>query len=217
MSKLTLPLLGVGGAGIASAGGYMIFSEKGDTHTKKPETFRSKYAPAILGVEDKLWDSKFTSFKQSGNPKHPTLASAKSKSSPTEDSGAKDLYKRGCQEIYDSVWEGSSYFDDFKSYCAKTVKEGIGNSKTWISEEATTKGKWDTKLTSLKTHNQTQNKVLDKKLEDLKIQISSLTEDKLEEKHRKLLKEWCSSSQGEIFMGNGDPIVTHSTLYCVEP
>ncbi|CBY92818.1 hypothetical protein HF1_08100 [Mycoplasma haemofelis str. Langford 1] len=215
MSKLTLPLLGVGGAGIASAGGYMIFSEKGYTQTKKSETFRSRYAPAILGVEDKLWDSKFTSFKQSGNPKHPTLASAKSKSSSAEDSEAKDLYKRGCQEIYDSAWEDSSYFDDFKSYCVKTVKEGIGDSKTWINEETTNKGKWDTKLTSLKTHNQTQNKVLDKKLEDLKTQLSNISE--FQESHRKLLKEWCSSSQGEIFMGNGDPIVTHSTLYCVEP
>ncbi|AEW45511.1 hypothetical protein MHC_03255 [Mycoplasma haemocanis str. Illinois] len=210
-SKFLIPsvVLASGGIGAAGVGGYMAW-------TKGKETFRNKYSKAILADSDSLWDTKFASFKKDGKPKHPTLISAKSKDSSSGDNTAKELYKQGCQEIYDSDWNNSSYFDDFKSYCAKTVKEGIENSKKWISEETTNKGKWDTKLTNLKTHNPSQNKTLDQKLEALKTQLSNIAESSFQEGHRKLLKEWCESSQGEIFMGNDDFKTIHSSLYCVE-
>ncbi|CBY92850.1 hypothetical protein HF1_08420 [Mycoplasma haemofelis str. Langford 1] len=167
MSKFALPLMGLGGA----AGGYMIFG-KGDKAPEE-ESFRSRYSHAILQDNDGLWATKLTTLKGEGSPVHQKLIDAKAKAADAEQQ-AKSLLIEGCREIYDSKLSGSLHENDFKSYCSRTIKDGIQG--TWITESHTVTGsntnKWNQKLTSLKDHNEESGKVLDSKLKELKGQLS---------------------------------------------
>ncbi|AEG73137.1 hypothetical protein MHF_0875 [Mycoplasma haemofelis Ohio2] len=215
MSKLLLPALGLGGASVAAAGSYAFLSEKKDPVIQKEETFRSKYSQAILESTSNLWDTKFTSLKDGSKPSHPTLILAKDKSGKTEtESEAKALHKQGCQTIYESKINDTTYLSDFQTYCAKNLKDAI--TKTWIADANTESGKWNTKLGSLKDHNSKTNLALDDKLTTLKGQLSKVSGNSWTDEHRKSLKDWCDESQKSIFMGENDGSFKHAQLYCVE-
>ncbi|CBY92802.1 hypothetical protein HF1_07940 [Mycoplasma haemofelis str. Langford 1] len=212
MGKFLLPAAGIGGAGAAGVGGYMIFKDK----PVQPETtFRTHYSEAILKDNDALWDSKFTTLKDNGQPAHQKLAAAKTKfSSNAADEEAKRLHKEGCQDIYDSKLEKSNYLEDFKKYCSKTIKDGV--TGTWITQASTETAKWNPQLTKLKSHDNSKNQALDSTLKVLKEQLSTGAETQWDNDKRNALKQWCDGIQGEIFMGSSDSKFTHAQLYCVE-
>ncbi|CBY92804.1 hypothetical protein HF1_07960 [Mycoplasma haemofelis str. Langford 1] len=218
MSKLMLPLAGIGGASAAGLGGYMLMkgNEKAPA-IQKEETFRTKYSQAILGDTDDLWNTKFDTLKGTGQPSHQKLKDAKTKSGVSgPETEAKELHKQGCREIYDSEIKSSLYLTDFQTYCSKTIKDAIDKSKNWISSEAgSTTGDWDSQLTQLKSHDETNKGALDSKLKTL---VDKLKQDShsVDEADRKAIKEWCDSTQKEIFMGESDHRFSHSQLYCIK-
>ncbi|CBY92898.1 hypothetical protein HF1_08900 [Mycoplasma haemofelis str. Langford 1] len=218
MSKLVLPLAGIGGASVAAAGGYMVFGRDNKSITPKvEETFKSKYSQAILSDNSDLWASKLEALKGNGNPVHQKLAEAKKKAQSetkgAEPSQAKQLLIDGCKEIYESKLKDSPYAQDFKSYCAKTIKDGI--TGTWLAGGHTGSGtKWDQGLTNLKSQN---NDNLDSLLKDLKGKLPSDSgTTTFDDSHRQSLKDWCETSQKEIFMGETDPRFINSKSYCLE-
>ncbi|AEG73196.1 hypothetical protein HF1_08600 [Mycoplasma haemofelis str. Langford 1] len=208
MSKFVLPMMGVGGASAAAAGGYMLLKENNHPQVQKEETFNSKYSKAILEESSDLWESKFQALKESNSLKHPTLKKAKEKE-------AKDLHKQGCREIYASPLNDSPYLEDFKTYCAKNIKDAMDKAKTWISQDESDTTHWNPKLKNLKEHDSNKNKTLSKGLEDLKASLSGVTGEAWTEDHRQKLKDWCDASQTEIFIGEGDSQFEHSKLYCL--
>ncbi|AEG72795.1 hypothetical protein MHF_0523 [Mycoplasma haemofelis Ohio2] len=138
--------LGAGGAGI---GGFLLLLLK-----PSEITFSQKYKSALLDLSENskdtsLWNSKFESLKGK-NPVHEKLKEAVGKVTSSLEE-AKSLHKQGCKAIYGaSVESGKNYFNDFKSYCSKTVKEGT--SGTWISGAKTVTTDWNPSLTSLHGH-----------------------------------------------------------------
>ncbi|CBY92905.1 hypothetical protein HF1_08970 [Mycoplasma haemofelis str. Langford 1] len=215
MSKLSLPMLGLGGLGAAGLGGYSLLKGKNNP-AQKEETFGFRYSKALLRKESNLWDSKFNLLKEGTEPSHPTLKSARTKAtSGGNDQEAKELHKKGCQEIYDSNLKNTSYLNDFKSYCAKNLKDEMGSSKKWISEGASDTTKWNAKLKSLLTHDEAKNHVLDISLASLKKTLTGEDSTWGDEK-RKSLKEWCDASQKEIFEGKEDSRFVQADLYCIE-
>ncbi|AEW45504.1 hypothetical protein MHC_03220 [Mycoplasma haemocanis str. Illinois] len=211
MNKLLLSAAGIGGVGAAGLGGY-IFSRGKSTPTER--TFRTHYFAAILQDNDSIWDSKFKSLKDNGQPTHPKLAAAKTKfSSNAADEEAKLLQKEACREIYDSKLKESNYLSDFKKYCSKTIKDGV--TGTWIAEESTDTNKWNPQLTKLKDHNASINKELDSTLRTLKEQLASGSDTQWDVNKRNTLKQWCDSIQGWIFRGNSDSKFIQAQLYCV--
>ncbi|CBY92899.1 hypothetical protein HF1_08910 [Mycoplasma haemofelis str. Langford 1] len=215
MSKLLLPALGLGGASAAAAGGYALFSGRDNPSLPQEETFRTKYAKAILQDSDNLWDSKFTSLEQGNQHTHPKLAQAKTQSSSNKET-AKALHKQACQEIYNSKVEGTTYLSDFQSYCSKNFKDAIISSKKWVTDENTKKEKWDPKLTALKTHDTNQKGELDGSLSSLKETLSKVSNSSWEDSHRQSLKQWCDESRKAIFMGEEDKKFIQVGLYCIE-
>ncbi|AEW45544.1 hypothetical protein MHC_03420 [Mycoplasma haemocanis str. Illinois] len=215
MSKLTLPLIGLGGASTAAVGGYMFFI-RGEKSTVE-KTFRSTYSQAILKENDNLWSTKLAALRSEGNPIHKTLIDAKAKVTTSEQQ-AKSLLVEGCRKIYDSKLSDSLYEKDFKTYCSKTIKDVIQG--TWISEAHDGSGshtKWNQKLTSLKEHAEATKGVLSKGLQTLKGQLSSeASSTNWDDAKRKVLKDWCDASKKEIFMGETDSRVLNSKSYCLE-
>ncbi|AEG73124.1 hypothetical protein MHF_0860 [Mycoplasma haemofelis Ohio2] len=212
MSKLLLPLAGLGSATAAGVGGYML--AKGNNESTE-KTFRSEYSLAVLGDTNSLWDSKFEALKNSNQstPIQPELISAKAKFAvQTSHEEAKRLQKEGCRKIYDSKIEGTAYLQDFQKYCSKTIKDGI--SEAWITQEKSDSQKWDPKLTKLKTHNDSENGELDATLKNLKSQLSGGTNNNWNDDKREVLKGWCDGVKGEIFIGDKDPKFIHAKLYC---
>ncbi|AEG73128.1 hypothetical protein MHF_0864 [Mycoplasma haemofelis Ohio2] len=211
----TLSLAGVGGLGASGLGGYFLLrnQENEIPYIKAGDTFKNRYSQAILEEGSELWESKFNALRQGAEPTHPTLIKAKAQVTPKEQD-AKDLHKQGCQEIYESELQNSPHFQDFKTYCARNLKDGMGSSKSWITEDKSGT-KWNAKLTSLKSHDEGSNQALDSTLKNLKDSLpesnSSWDDNKREE-----LKNWCDDAQKEIFMGEGDPWFVHAGLYCVE-
>ncbi|AEG73186.1 hypothetical protein HF1_08490 [Mycoplasma haemofelis str. Langford 1] len=214
MSKSALPFFGVGGLGAASMGGYMFL--KGERmqpiQTQQEVTFKSRYAKAILEEGSALWNTKFEALKGGSEPIHSVLKEAKSKASK-EGEEAKNLHKKGCLEIYASNLKEISYLEDFKTYCARNIKDQVGNSKTWISGGEDNGSPWNAQLTKLKDHSKTNNSPLDKTLGDLK---NSLTGESTswDKDKRKVLKDWCDASQKEIFEGDTNFRFVHVGLYC---
>nr|WP_052663340.1 hypothetical protein [Mycoplasma haemofelis] len=210
-SKYVMPsvALASGGAGAAGVGGYIAL-------TKDKETFRSKYSKAILGEKDSLWDTKFEALKGNGTPVNKKLLDAKSKHS-SDANAAKALHKQGCSEIYNSLVAESTYLEDFKSYCAKTIKDGISKPETWISQEETqNNGKWDPKLTALKDHDEKKLGSLDETLKALKNKLTSGSTSSWDADKRNGLKNWCKGIGGEIFEGEESVKFSHAKLYCTD-
>ncbi|AEW45585.1 hypothetical protein MHC_03625 [Mycoplasma haemocanis str. Illinois] len=213
MNKLLFSALGLGGISAASAVGYILIREKDKPISKQEETFKTKYAKAILKDSDNLWDSKFGNLKSGDQPSHPTLAQAKTQSSSNQET-AKSLHKQGCQEIYNSKIEGTTYLNDFQTYCAKNFKDATASSKQWISDEHSQKEKWDPKLTSLNTRETNQKGKLDVGLSTLKETLSKVSNSTWEDSHRQSLKQWCDESQKSIFNGEEDEKFIQAGLYC---
>ncbi|AEW45584.1 hypothetical protein MHC_03620 [Mycoplasma haemocanis str. Illinois] len=217
MGKLLLPLAGIGGISAAAVGGYIVFGRDNKAiSTMKEATFKSKYSQAILPNESNLWASKLEALKGDGNPIHKKLEEAKKKAQ-TETGGtsqpqAKQLLMDGCKAIYDSQLKDSPYEKDFKSYCSKTIKDGI--TGTLLAGGHTGSGtKWDQGLTNLKDKS---NEKLDSALRDLKGKLTSGSRTTFDDSQRQSLKNWCEASQKEIFMGETDSRFINSKLYCVE-
>ncbi|AEW45590.1 hypothetical protein MHC_03650 [Mycoplasma haemocanis str. Illinois] len=217
MSKLLLPALGIGGLSAVGFGGYSLLKGR-DNLSQKEETFKSIYAKALLEKGNSLWDSKFNSLKTGEEPAHPILKNAKTKATASTGSNeqeAKELHQQGCQEIYDSNLKNTSYFNDFKTYCAKNLKDEMGSSKKWISEGESDTGKWNNKLKSLSTHDEAKNQILDSYLASLKGTLTGQDSSWGDEK-RKSLKDWCDDSQKEIFTGKEDSRFVQADLYCID-
>ncbi|AEG73175.1 hypothetical protein HF1_08380 [Mycoplasma haemofelis str. Langford 1] len=214
MNKLLLPLAGLGGAGAAGLGSYMLLKDKEEGNTTKQEaTFRDKYSQAILNNESSLWTSKFTILKDGGQPKHPKLQQAKTKFTvKSDDSDAQSLHKDGCKEIYDSKVEESIYFQDFKKYCSKNVGDGV--TEAWITVDKKDSSKWDPKLNKLKNHNEANQGALDDVLKSLREKLTSGSQSTWDEGKRGELKQWCDGVKSEIFMGDADIKFANSKLYC---
>ncbi|CBY92894.1 hypothetical protein HF1_08860 [Mycoplasma haemofelis str. Langford 1] len=213
MSKLALPLVGLGGAGAAGLGGYTLF--KKFEETPKEQTFQDKYSHAILTAEDSLWTTKFKDLKDGSKPAHSKLVEAQTKFKTSDsDPEAQRLQKEGCQEIYNFPIKDSNYLQDFQKYCAKLIGNGVAG--TWIVADNTNSSKWDAKLNSLKAHDESQNGSLDEALEALKGKLNAASESGLDNNKRGELKKWCDSVKGEIFIGDKDSRLTHAKLYCVE-
>nr|WP_014272644.1 hypothetical protein [Mycoplasma haemocanis] len=209
MSKLVLPLVGIGGVGVAGLGGYSLLKKSWET--PKEQTFKDKYSHAILASGDDLWATKFKDLKDGSNPTHSRLLEAQTKfKSNDSDENAKLLQKEGCEDIYNSKLEGSNYLQDFRKYCAKLVSNAVKG--TWIVDDTANSGKWDTKLNSLKTHNGS----LDTSLETLKGKLNANSGANVDANKRGELKNWCDGIKGEIFMGDKDIKFTQAQLYCVE-
>ncbi|AEW45497.1 hypothetical protein MHC_03185 [Mycoplasma haemocanis str. Illinois] len=215
MNKIALPLVGISGLGASSVGGYLLFRNKWNEtpYVKKENTFRNRYSQATLEEESELWESKFNSFQNGATPTHPTLIKAKNQVT-TKAQNAKDLHKLGCKEIYESEIHNSPYFQDFKSYCSRTIKDGMGSTKNWISAGKEDGSKWNPKLTNLKTHKTEDHHTLDSTLENLKNSLTG-TDANWDNEKREALKNWCDGIQKEIFMGDKSPEFIHAGLYCV--
>ncbi|AEG73226.1 hypothetical protein MHF_0971 [Mycoplasma haemofelis Ohio2] len=214
MSKLLLPALGLGGASAAAAGGYALFSGRDNPSLPQEETFRTKYAKAILQDSDSLWDSKFTSLERGNQHTHPKLAQAKTQSSSNKET-TKALHKQACREIYNSKVEGTTYLSDFQSYCSKNFKDATTSSKQWIADGHNQTEKWNPKLTALSTLGEDQKGQLDGDLKTLKETLSKVSNSSWEDSHRQSLKQWCDESQKAIFMGEEDEKFIQVGLYTV--
>ncbi|AEG73199.1 hypothetical protein HF1_08630 [Mycoplasma haemofelis str. Langford 1] len=207
MSKLILPTLGLGGAGAAGFGAYMLIPRDAEI------TFAVKYKNAILNPtgDESLWNSKFTSLNGK-TVKHLKLQSAVTQHSSNSEN-AKALHKEACKDIYNSPFENSDYQKDFQDYCARNLKDEIGSK--WITEE---KGgsKWTARLTSLKSHSES-NGELDDTLKGIKTSISNDNNNTFDDTKRENLKNWCTSAGAEIFNSTEDARFKLVKLYCSEP
>ncbi|CBY92330.1 hypothetical protein HF1_03220 [Mycoplasma haemofelis str. Langford 1] len=214
MSKSLALSLGGLGAGAAGVGGLLTFKP-----WETQETFATKYKHALLDTskDSDSWNNKYTALKQA-TPKHPKLLKAvsESKKSPSpNDAEAKKLMREGCKAIYESPHEKSEYLNDFKKYCSKTNQEASTNT-TWNTDNVTTSGsgtnKWDTSLTSLKSHNFSQKGNLVEALVKLKEDIKE--KSTFEQTHRERLKNWCDKVKTETFMGSDSLEFKNQDLYC---
>ncbi|AEG72801.1 hypothetical protein MHF_0529 [Mycoplasma haemofelis Ohio2] len=187
MSKLAALILGIAGTAGTAGLGFLIAKNQKD-ETKK---IKNNYPHAILTFSNNEgWNSKFQ-LLNSKETTHPTLKKAKAQFSNTSQS--QELYKKGCNEIYDS--EGTQYLDDFKTFCSKTNKDAITGS--WISDAASVNTNWDKKLTSLKERNSGLSS------EFLEVQ-SSLGSGSFDETARGKIKKACDDSHSEIYLGPND-------------
>ncbi|AEW45515.1 hypothetical protein MHC_03275 [Mycoplasma haemocanis str. Illinois] len=214
-SKFLIPSVVLAGSAVG-AGGYLLFSNQGKEHVKtnRPETFRSRYSKSILSEGDNLWDTKFEALKNNETPANQKLLDAKLKHT-SDTNAAKKLHKQGCREIYDSPIKESIHLKDFKTYCAKTIKDGITKPETWISQEDTKNtGKWDPKLTALKDHTDQKSGSLDESLATLKNKLSSGSTRSWNESERNELKNWCKTVEGEVFEGEENIKFANAKLYC---
>ncbi|AEW45545.1 hypothetical protein MHC_03425 [Mycoplasma haemocanis str. Illinois] len=209
MSKVLFSLLGTS---VTAVVGYILFKNNSTSNPEK--TFKNQYPEAILKAESNLWNSKFKSLKDGGQPTHATLALAKSKIG-NDETEAKTLHRRGCEEIYNSKFKETAYLNDFQLYCSKNLKDVITTPKTWITDDNTKGNKWDSKLTSLSTHD-TQQGELDESLSALKTTLSQLSQKTWTNEHRKNLKDWCDAAQTSIFSGDKELKFIHAGLYCME-
>ncbi|CBY92897.1 hypothetical protein HF1_08890 [Mycoplasma haemofelis str. Langford 1] len=214
-----------GGTATAVGGGVLVSKSSlfqdtpSPTTSQQKETFRQKYSSAILGSEDALWETKFSGLSGNAQPTHEKLKEAKTKHTSHSDE-AKTLHKEGCQAIYDSEWEGSSYLNDFKSYCSKTVADAMKDVGTWIDQEGSVDGKWNTKLTNLSKHDENQDGALNDTLKNLKTSLtptpSAGTSSNWDANKRTTLNNWCKEVKVSVFMGDADTQFKHAKLYCVE-
>ncbi|AEG73224.1 hypothetical protein MHF_0969 [Mycoplasma haemofelis Ohio2] len=212
-----------GGTATAVGGGVLVSKSSlfpdtpSPTTSQQKETFRQKYSSAILRSEDALWETKFSGLSGNAQPTHEKLKEAKTKHT-SHSNEAKTLHKEGCQAIYDSEWEGSSYLNDFKSYCSKTITDAMKDIGTWIEQESSKGDKWDPKLTNLSKHDENQNGVLSSALKGLKAKLtpSSGTSSNRDEEKRTSLNNWCKEAKVSVFLGEEDTQFKHAKLYCVE-
>ncbi|AEW45429.1 hypothetical protein MHC_02835 [Mycoplasma haemocanis str. Illinois] len=205
MNKL-IPIATVGGIGVVGGGGYSLW------HFNKKITFADKYKNSLLKLEksDSIFTAKFTSL-QNKTPKHPKLSEAARRFSETEI--AKDLHIEGCKDIYSSSADSSEYFDDFKQYCARAIKDVISNI---ISAEKSDSGKWNPKLTLLRSHSESKDGKLDDKLDTLKksLPVASTGTDNFDDNKREILKQWCDEIKESLFIPNEEILLKQFKLYC---
>ncbi|CBY92489.1 hypothetical protein HF1_04810 [Mycoplasma haemofelis str. Langford 1] len=188
MNKAALIGTGALGAGGTGIGGFFLLKPSGSEIT-----FSQKYKSALLDLSESskdtsLWNSKFESLKEK-NPIHKKLQEAVGKvtSSPEE---AKSLHKQGCKAIYGaSVESGKNYFNDFKSYCSKTVKEGTAGA--WISGAKTVTTDWNPSLTSLHGHQGELHS-------DFETVKKTLTPSAFDDDQREKLRALCETIGGEL-------------------
>ncbi|AEW45226.1 hypothetical protein MHC_01800 [Mycoplasma haemocanis str. Illinois] len=195
MNKSVLLSLGVVGAGGAGIGGFLAF--RPSSSKEAVTTFATKYKSAILNFKDNspdtsLWNAKFKSLSGK-QPTNERLKDAASKVSTSENE-AKNLYKQGCEEIYSHSIKDQTYFNDFKNYCSKTVKEGLKGE--WINGAKGAADDWKPSLTALKEYESKTKGPLHKDFEEIK---KSLTSADFTDDQRGKLKALCDIIGTEIF------------------
>ncbi|CBY92740.1 hypothetical protein HF1_07320 [Mycoplasma haemofelis str. Langford 1] len=205
MNKL-IPITTAGGLGAAGVGGYSLWQ------LNQKVTFAEQYKNSLLKLEktDSILTFKFTGL-QNKTPKHPKLSEAARRFSETEI--AKDLHVEGCEDIYSSPVDSSEYFDDFKQYCSKAIKDVVSNI---IAVEKTDTGKWNPKLTLLRSHSESENGKLDDKLDALKklLPASSSGSDNFDDNKRESLKQWCDGIKETLFISDEEIPLKQFKLYC---
>ncbi|AEG72797.1 hypothetical protein HF1_04830 [Mycoplasma haemofelis str. Langford 1] len=198
MSKLAMLMLGVAGTTGTAGLGFLIAKNQKDESQK----LRSKYPHALLTLDsDSSWSDKFNLLKTK-TPSHPILKQAKTQFSNTQQS--QSLYKKGCNAIYDS--EGTQYLEDFKTFCAKTNKDGI--TGTWIKGGADVNTKWDEKLTNLK---KSTDKLSSRFLE---VQ-QSLSSDSFNDEMRTNIQKACDNANSEIYLGSESVETRNIKNFCL--
>ncbi|CBY92407.1 hypothetical protein HF1_03990 [Mycoplasma haemofelis str. Langford 1] len=212
MSKLIPASLGALGAGGLGVGGLMVLKP---WQSESVVTFKDKYSQALLDdkVDATIWTKKYEELKKT-TPNHPKLVEAFEKTkAPADEARAKELLKEGCLAIYSLPVENSKHFSDFKSFCSKTNAD-VSENKDWISEAVSNnKNKWDTALTSLKSHDKGE---LDRELAKLKAGIQNNSETFPEDK-KTLLKGWCDSAKSSIFEGRDSVVFKNQESFCKVP
>ncbi|AEW45287.1 hypothetical protein MHC_02105 [Mycoplasma haemocanis str. Illinois] len=206
MGKLAFSAIGTLGVGAAGTGGFFLLKE-----LKTPKAkFKDRYSHALITDTDNLWDSKFSLLKAANpEPKHPQLLQAlRDSKESSKESGAKELMKRVCVAMYEEEIK-VDYVKDFEKYCVKNNKDV---SKIAWNDEANSSSKWDSSLTTLKSHDYGNNGMLDKELNDLKTKISSLSN--YENTHREELKKWCEKVKEHVYWGPQSKEFKQQELYC---
>ncbi|AEW45257.1 hypothetical protein MHC_01955 [Mycoplasma haemocanis str. Illinois] len=203
MNKVVL--IGVGALGSSGAGALGFFLLK-----PSEITFSQKYKSALLDLgknssDVNLWNTKFEVLKG----KHPVNkklqeAVGKATSAPEE---AKILHKQGCKEIYEaSVESGKNYFNDFKSYCSKTVKEGTAG--TWVNDEKNVTTNWNPTLTNLHKYTGELHAVF----EELK---KIITPASFTDEQREKLKTLCETI-GEELLEDNSLRIKNAQAFCTK-
>ncbi|AEG72655.1 hypothetical protein MHF_0379 [Mycoplasma haemofelis Ohio2] len=212
MSKFTPIAFLLSGAG-GIAGSYYVTPKRSSKaiSSKLSTRFRDKYKFPLLNEEGDgdIWKSRWNRLK-TGKPTHKKLLEAIKIQS--QESKSQDLHKEGCQDIYNSKVITTPYLSDFTLYCSKTNKETIGKGK-WISGDVKSKSKneWDSPLEGLR---KATRKDLDYRLSELHDKIKD-AKVKLEEKHRKELKEWCDSISEEMYLGEEKRDIKNAKSFCI--
>ncbi|CBY92485.1 hypothetical protein HF1_04770 [Mycoplasma haemofelis str. Langford 1] len=215
MSRFTSAAIVLAGTGGISGSYYLSPSKRSRAISSKVKvSFRDKYKLALLGDGD-IWDKKLKLI-QGDKPTHPKLQEiAKHKE---QNDQLRQLHKQACEEIYGYSVIASPYFSDFKNYCSKNNKEGIGG--TWIAAETTNPknkkppNEWDDKLTQLKA---ADKKDLQGDMLKLNIRLNSDSKKTpWTEEDRKQLKEWCDAFGDEIFFGKDGMSAQNAKKYCTK-
>ncbi|AEG72660.1 hypothetical protein MHF_0384 [Mycoplasma haemofelis Ohio2] len=206
MGKGAYLALGTAGAGGLGAGGVMALKPWQSHEQEKSTSIRDKYSVALLNAkgDDTIWDKKYEALGGTYSPHNSFLqqASSKKKGNSPNKEEIKGLLKSGCEEIYSSDSDNSHNFADFKALCSKTNENATKEGKNWISDAASGSGnnKWDTVLTSLKSHDISSKWALDSTLSTLKSEIQESQNTFVQDKREKL-QRWCNSNKLEIFKG----------------
>ncbi|CBY92385.1 hypothetical protein HF1_03770 [Mycoplasma haemofelis str. Langford 1] len=215
MGKGAYLALGTAGAGSLGVGGLVAL--KPWEESKVVVSIKQKYPLAILDAskDTDIWNKKYSNLSKS-SPHHPILKKAlsKSKAPNADETGAKELLKSGCSKIYESNVDNPNNFQDFKSLCSKTNEDATKSNAHWIQEETSKSSgnKWDTVLTSLKSHETSNNWILDKTLEELKQAIQGA--NTFSEDNRNKLKAWCDATRLEVFKGEETEEFRSQEAFC---
>ncbi|AEW45010.1 hypothetical protein MHC_00720 [Mycoplasma haemocanis str. Illinois] len=174
----------------ATGGASVLYFYRGKNNV---ETLKSKFSGALIGDnETSIWDAKWNALKGGSlNGDNESLKFALSKKAGNAEQEGKDALKRGCKELYDSIFKSveDKNFLDFKSYCAKNNKEKVGGSEL-MAKEVTDSG-WGTKWTNLKSHQGD----IDSELDEIK-KKNTASQD---EERKKEIKQWCEKVAIELF------------------
>ncbi|AEW45188.1 hypothetical protein MHC_01610 [Mycoplasma haemocanis str. Illinois] len=217
MGKVAYLTVGVAGAGGLSIGGLIAFKPWPHNNTevsKVAVSIKERYSIALLdpSKDEAIWTKKYEILKTS-SPHNSALRAAleKSKEPNKNEVEAKRLLKEGCKEIYESQVDDSAAFSDFKKICSKN-NEDASKTGDWNTDEVTaSNNKWDKALEALNKHNGNE---LDSQLSELKKEIKPAQPTTFDQTLRTKVKNWCSSTRGEMFEGEYSIKFKNQEAFC---
>ncbi|AEW45223.1 hypothetical protein MHC_01785 [Mycoplasma haemocanis str. Illinois] len=210
MSKFT-PLAIIFSVSGGTLGSYHYFPKQNnkEINSKLKTLFRDKYRFALLDTtenkDSSIWNKKWN-FLKNKKPTHPKLKESVAKKS--QESQSKKLHREACEEIYNSSIISTPYFLDFKYYCSKNNKDGIG--REWIDEKSKD---WDTKIIQLKN---ADRKGLQGSILELWNKLKSDSKNTKLGQNKKELQKWCDYFGSEIFFGKEVSDAKNAQQYCIK-